>query len=76
MDLDGLFEPTHLIFILIIVLIFFGPRKLPELGRGLGKSMREFKEALRAVKEEAGNVSSNRLLKKSWKQLDECFSCR
>ena len=46
--MDGLFQPVHLIFILLIVLIIFGPGKLPELGRGLGKGIREFKEAMRS----------------------------
>lgn len=45
--MDGLFEPTHIIFILIIVLIIFGPGKLPELGKGLGKGIHEFKDAIR-----------------------------
>ncbi|HEV2352499.1 MAG TPA: twin-arginine translocase TatA/TatE family subunit [Terriglobia bacterium] len=45
--MEGLFQPTHLIFILLIVLIIFGPGKLPELGRGLGKGIREFKDALK-----------------------------
>lgn len=45
--MDGLFEPTHLIFILVIVLIIFGPGKLPDLGRGLGKGIREFKDAVK-----------------------------
>jgi sec-independent protein translocase protein TatA len=45
--MDGLFEPTHLIFILVIVLIIFGPGKLPEFGKGLGKGIREFKDAIR-----------------------------
>jgi len=63
MDLDGLFEPTHLIFILIIALIIFGPGKLPELGRGLGKSIREFKEAIRGVNEEPTSASDKKLLK-------------
>jgi sec-independent protein translocase protein TatA len=44
---EGLFQPTHLIFILLIVLILFGPGKLPELGKGLGKGIREFKDALK-----------------------------
>jgi sec-independent protein translocase protein TatA len=43
---EGLFQPMHLILILIIALIIFGPGKLPELGKGLGKSIREFKKAL------------------------------
>ncbi len=45
--MEGLFQPTHLFFILLIVLIIFGPGKLPDLGRGLGKGIREFKDALR-----------------------------
>lgn len=45
--MEGLFQPTHLIFILLIVLILFGPGKLPELGKGLGKGIREFKDALK-----------------------------
>ncbi len=45
--MDGLLEPVHLFFILLIVLILFGPGKLPELGKGLGKGIREFKDALR-----------------------------
>ncbi|MGH9439255.1 MAG: twin-arginine translocase TatA/TatE family subunit [Terriglobia bacterium] len=45
--MDGLFQPTHLLFILLIVLIIFGPGKLPELGKGFGKGIREFKDALK-----------------------------
>jgi len=45
--MEGLFQPSHLIFILLIVLILFGPGKLPELGKGLGKGIREFKDALK-----------------------------
>ena len=44
---EGLFQPTHLILFLLIALIVFGPRKLPELGQGLGKGIRGFKDALR-----------------------------
>ena len=43
---EGLFQPMHLIIILGIALIIFGPGKLPELGAGLGKSIREFKKAM------------------------------
>jgi sec-independent protein translocase protein TatA len=46
-DMEGLFQPTHLLLILVIVLILFGPGKLPELGKGLGKGIREFKDAIR-----------------------------
>jgi sec-independent protein translocase protein TatA len=57
--MEGLFQPTHLIFILLIVLILFGPGKLPELGKGLGKGIREFKDALRT-----GGMSSEEEKKK------------
>jgi len=43
---EGLFQPMHLIIILVIALIIFGPGKLPELGKGLGKAIREFKNAM------------------------------
>jgi sec-independent protein translocase protein TatA len=42
----GLFQPMHLILILVIVLIIFGPGKLPQLGESLGKSIRGFKKAM------------------------------
>ncbi len=45
--MEGLLRPTHLLFILVIVLVIFGPGKLPELGKSLGKGIREFKDALR-----------------------------
>lgn len=51
--MEGLLQPTHLFFILLIVLILFGPGKLPELGKGLGKGIREFKDALRGGMESA-----------------------
>ena len=43
---EGIFQPLHLLVILFIVLIIFGPGRLPELGARLGKSIREFKKAL------------------------------
>ncbi len=42
----GLFQPLHLVLILAIVLIIFGPGKLPQLGESLGKSIRGFKKAM------------------------------
>lgn len=38
-------QPTHLILIIIVALIIFGPSRLPELGRSLGRSIREFQNA-------------------------------
>jgi sec-independent protein translocase protein TatA len=43
---------SGLILILIVLLLLFGPSKLPELGRAFGKSLREFKEATRGMMED------------------------
>jgi sec-independent protein translocase protein TatA len=42
-----LFQPTHLLVILVVALLIFGPRKLPELGKGLGEGLRGFKDAIK-----------------------------
>jgi len=44
--LDNLFQPMHLLVILAIALLVFGPKKLPELGKGLGEGIRSFKESM------------------------------
>ena len=46
---EGLFQPMHLLVILGIALLVFGPKKLPELGKGLGEAIRGFREALHAA---------------------------
>jgi sec-independent protein translocase protein TatA len=43
---DGLFQPMHLLVIFGIALLVFGPKKLPELGKGIGEGIRGFKAAL------------------------------
>jgi sec-independent protein translocase protein TatA len=43
---EGLFQPMHLLIIAGIALLVFGPKKLPELGKGLGESIRGFKSAM------------------------------
>jgi sec-independent protein translocase protein TatA len=49
--MEGLFQPMHLIVVLAIVMIIFGPGKLPALGEGLGKSIKEFKKAMSEMDE-------------------------
>jgi sec-independent protein translocase protein TatA len=44
---SGLFQPMHLIIILVVVLIIFGPGKLPEIGEGLAKSIKSFKKMMK-----------------------------
>jgi sec-independent protein translocase protein TatA len=45
--LEGLFQPTHLLVIFGIALLVFGPKKLPELGKGIGDGIRGFKAAMK-----------------------------
>jgi sec-independent protein translocase protein TatA len=45
--LDNLFKPEHLLLILAIALLIFGPTKLPGLGKGLGEAFRGFKEGIK-----------------------------
>jgi sec-independent protein translocase protein TatA len=42
----GLVQPTHLIILLAIALIFLGPKRLPDAGRALGQGLREFRASL------------------------------
>lgn len=44
---EGLFQPMHLLIILVICLLIFGPRRLPELGKGLGEAIRGFRDGMK-----------------------------
>jgi sec-independent protein translocase protein TatA len=46
---EGLFQPMHLLVIFFIALLVFGPRKLPELGKGLGEGIRALKNGMKEV---------------------------
>ena len=46
--LTGILQPTHLIILLAIALIFLGPKRLPDAGRALGQGLREFKASIGA----------------------------
>jgi sec-independent protein translocase protein TatA len=45
---EGLFQPMHLLVIFVIALLVFGPKELPELGKGIGEGIRGFKSAMKA----------------------------
>ena len=48
----GTFGPWHVIIILAVVLLLFGGKKIPELMKGLGKGVKEFKDASKGTSEE------------------------
>ena len=56
--LEGLFQPMHLLIIFGIALLVFGPKKLPELGKGLGESIRGFKAGMKAEDEKPGGTAA------------------
>jgi sec-independent protein translocase protein TatA len=44
--MTGFLTPTHILLLLLVVLMLFGAKRLPELGRSLGSGMREFKNSI------------------------------
>jgi sec-independent protein translocase protein TatA len=56
---EGLFQPMHLLVIFGIALLVFGPKKLPELGKGIGEGIRRFKSAIKAEEEKPASATTN-----------------
>ena len=52
----GLLQPTHLIILLVIALVFLGPKRLPDAGRALGQGLKEFKNSIAGGHEDHGEV--------------------
>jgi sec-independent protein translocase protein TatA len=50
--LEGIFQPTHLLVIFFIALLVFGPKKLPELGKGIGDGIRALKQGVKDLPSE------------------------
>lgn len=61
---EGLFQPMHLLVIFFVALLVFGPKKLPELGRGIGDGIRELKKGLNDAAT-SGNEQKSSEVKKS-----------
>ena len=57
---EGLFQPMHLLLIFVIALLVFGPKKLPDLGKALGESIREFKKAISGDEEDSASRLSQK----------------
>jgi sec-independent protein translocase protein TatA len=47
--IEDLLQPRHLLVILAVALLLFGPQKLPELGKGLAEGIRNFKNSMKDV---------------------------
>jgi len=47
----GLESPTHLLLVLVVILLLFGAKRLPEMGRSLGRGIKEFKEGINNAEE-------------------------
>jgi sec-independent protein translocase protein TatA len=52
-----LFQPWHLIIVAVVLVVLFGGRKLPELGKGLGEGLRGFKEGMKGMTDEAKSAA-------------------
>jgi sec-independent protein translocase protein TatA len=55
----GLLEPWHIIIIVAVIMLFFGGKKIPELMKGLGKGMKEFKDAQNGESSSSNSQPSN-----------------
>lgn len=49
-------QPTHLLFILVVALIVLGPKRLPEVGRSLGRGLHSFRQGMQGMQDEARTV--------------------
>ena len=58
MKLLGVIGGPEIIVILLIILVLFGGKKIPELMKGLGKGVKEYKKAMNGVEEEIDNATS------------------
>jgi len=56
----GSLGPFEIIIIAVILLLFFGAKRLPELARGIGKSLKEFKKATRDIQDEIENPADTK----------------
>jgi sec-independent protein translocase protein TatA len=66
---EGFFQPTHLLLILIVALLVFGPKNLPAIGKGLGEAIRGFKKAL--IEEEPSSPTSHEVVRKEDDQKND-----
>jgi sec-independent protein translocase protein TatA len=58
--IGGLESPWHLILLAVIALLVFGPSRLPEVGKGVGRGLREFKQAIAGEDDDARDAERER----------------
>jgi sec-independent protein translocase protein TatA len=54
--------PVEMLFVMVVLLLLFGARRLPELGSGLGRGIREFRRTVREVKDEIATADPSQQL--------------
>lgn len=72
--LGDIIQPTHLLLILVVALIVLGPKRLPEVGRSLGRGLRDFRSGLQGVQDEARGVFRDALDEPSQPPQDSVVS--
>lgn len=56
---EGLMQPMHLLVILIIAMLVFGPKKIPELGKALGEGIKGFKDGIKTPETNTNTTAQN-----------------
>ena len=64
----GEFSLSHILLLAIVLLVFFGPSRLPQLGQSLGKAIRGFKQGLNEIDAEAKDVPNEQLAHETVRQ--------
>ena len=67
-------QPTHLLLILVVALVFLGPKRLPEVGRSLGRGLRDFRSGMQGVQDEARSIFNDALDEPSLPPADSAVS--
>jgi len=74
----GEFSPIHWLVVLIVIMVIFGPKRLPEIGKALGEAIREFKKSLKeassdepAVKTESAKPTLTEIEQKNNKDTEK-----
>lgn len=50
-------QPIHIVLIVLVAVLIFGPKKLPEFGKGLGRSIHEFRHASNEMSDDSKNAA-------------------